>query len=56
MRGYLDGLRHWNGANGNYDFDAVPQRGLGVNEVVMVRWDPAKGTWVGISKPGGDAR
>jgi branched-chain amino acid transport system substrate-binding protein len=56
IRAYLAGLHRWNGANGAYDFDAVPQRGLGINGVVMVRWDAAKDAWVGISKPGGAVR
>lgn len=56
LRDYLDGLRGWSGANGAYDFRAAPQRGLGMSGVVMVRWDKAKNSWVGISKPGGTVR
>jgi branched-chain amino acid transport system substrate-binding protein len=54
IRDYLSGLRGWVGINGAYDFKAIPQRGVGVNGVLMVRWDPAKDTWVGVSKLGGD--
>jgi branched-chain amino acid transport system substrate-binding protein len=38
LREYLAGLRGWVGANGAYDFRAIPQRGLGENNVVMVRY------------------
>lgn len=53
IRDYLANLRGWVGINGAYDFRAVPQRGVGVKNVVIVRWDPAKETWVGVSKLGG---
>jgi branched-chain amino acid transport system substrate-binding protein len=53
IRDFIDNLKGWTGINGPYDFRAVPQRGLGVNAAVVVRWDAAKGTWVGVSKPGG---
>jgi hypothetical protein len=39
---------------GPYDFRTVPQRGIGVNSVIMVRWSPDKGTWTGVSKAGGE--
>jgi branched-chain amino acid transport system substrate-binding protein len=54
IRDYIANLRGWVGITGQYDFKAVPQRGLGINNVIMVRWDNAKDTWVGISKPGGE--
>lgn len=53
LRQYLAGLRGWNGIDGTYDFNATPQRGLGISSVVVVRWDAAKGTWIGVSKMGG---
>jgi branched-chain amino acid transport system substrate-binding protein len=54
VRAYLAGLRGWVGENGRYDFVAVPQRGLDGSTTVIVRWDPAKGTWVAASKLGGE--
>jgi branched-chain amino acid transport system substrate-binding protein len=54
IKDFIDGQRGWVGINGQYDFHAVPQRGVGVNNVIMVRWDPAKDTWVGVSKLGGE--
>lgn len=49
----LSNLKGWVGASGVYDFPAYPQRGIGENGIVIVRWDAAKGTWVGVSDPGG---
>jgi branched-chain amino acid transport system substrate-binding protein len=53
IREYVANLRGWAGIVGTYDFRAVPQRGIDIDQVVIVRWDPAKETWVGVSKPGG---
>jgi branched-chain amino acid transport system substrate-binding protein len=44
---------HWNGIAGHFDFKAVPQRGLDVNDVIMVQWRPEKDDWIGVSRPGG---
>jgi branched-chain amino acid transport system substrate-binding protein len=53
LRSYLLNLRGWVGADGPYDFQAAPQRGIGENNVVMVRWDVSKGAGVAMSKFGG---
>jgi branched-chain amino acid transport system substrate-binding protein len=53
IRDYINGIDGWVGVNGPYDFHASPQRGLGINAVIVVKWDKVKGTWVGLSKPGG---
>jgi len=53
VRDYFEGLHGVAGAVGAYDFTNYPQRGIGLSNVVLVRWDPAKGTWVGASRPGG---
>jgi branched-chain amino acid transport system substrate-binding protein len=52
VREYIAGAR-FSGVNGSYDFKAHPQRGLDANAVVVVRWDAAKDTWVGVSRFGG---
>ena len=36
------------GIYGPHDFIAIPQRGLGIGSVVMIRWDPVRG-WVAAS-------
>jgi branched-chain amino acid transport system substrate-binding protein len=53
IRDYVANMHGWSGISGVYDFRAVPQRGIDINAVMIVRWDPAKGTWVGVSKFGG---
>lgn len=53
LRAYLGGLRGWVGVNGTYDYPANPQRGVGINNVVIVRWDQTNGTGVAVSKFGG---
>jgi branched-chain amino acid transport system substrate-binding protein len=54
LRDFINGYRGI-GMFGHYDFRAVPQRGIGVESVIMVRWSPEKDTWVGVSKAGGEA-
>jgi branched-chain amino acid transport system substrate-binding protein len=51
LRAYLAQLRGDVGIYGTHDFPAIPQRGLGIDANVMVRWDPAKGTWAGLEAP-----
>jgi len=55
LKDYISTL-HWNGINGRYDFVAHPQRGLGTDTWVIVRWDPRLNYWTGASKPGGGIR
>jgi len=54
LRDYLVSLRGYVGVNGPYDFRATPQRGLSVNSMVIVRWDPVHNTEVAVSKLGGE--
>lgn len=50
---YLVKLQGWTGVDGPYDFVANPQRGIGGKNVVMVRWDLAKGKAEAVSDYGG---
>jgi branched-chain amino acid transport system substrate-binding protein len=54
IRAYIAGLQGFIGINGQYDFKAIPQRGIGAEWLVMIRWDKNKQSPVGVSKPGGD--
>lgn len=54
IRDYIANTRGWVGADGTYDFKAIPQRGIGPGSIVMIRWDPDAQNWVGVSKPGGE--
>jgi branched-chain amino acid transport system substrate-binding protein len=38
IRDYVDGLTNYPGILGMYDFTKVPQRGAGIDDVVMQRW------------------
>jgi len=53
LRDYLVNLKGVPSIDGILDFPASPQRGLGLQDVVVTRWDPAKHTWVAVSQPGG---
>lgn len=52
IRDYITNLR-WRGIYGPFDFHAVPQRGVGIDAVLIQRWDAAKDGWIGVSRPGG---
>lgn len=51
LREYLAGLQHWVGASGDYDFRKIPQRGIGLDAVVVYRWDAAKNDYVVLPAP-----
>jgi branched-chain amino acid transport system substrate-binding protein len=53
LRQYIEGLHSFAGINGIYDFRDGSQRGLTANTAIILQWDAAKGTWTGMSKPGG---
>lgn len=53
LRTYLSNLKGFTGVDGSYDFHAIPQRGIGLSSIYMVRWDNAKGDWTGLSRGGG---
>jgi branched-chain amino acid transport system substrate-binding protein len=53
IRDYIDNLRGWSGINGTYDFRAYPQRGIGIESVIVQRWDPATERGIAVSRPGG---
>ena len=54
VRAYIAGVRGWAASGGVYDFSKYPQRGVGQDASVVARWDPAGGTFVAASKPGGE--
>jgi branched-chain amino acid transport system substrate-binding protein len=53
IRDYIVNLTGFVGVNGPYNMKVRPQRGLDASAIYMVRWDPAKGTWIGVSGPDG---
>jgi branched-chain amino acid transport system substrate-binding protein len=56
IRDHINQIKDWPGANGRYNFQAVPQRGLGAATIFVARWDPARNDWTAVSKAAGDPR
>ena len=50
---HVRGLRNYPGINGLYDFQKVPQRGIGEDSAVITRWRPDLKTWQIVSQPTG---
>ncbi|HZT52257.1 MAG TPA: ABC transporter substrate-binding protein, partial [Stellaceae bacterium] len=50
LHDYLEHLKGYAGIDGIYDFTRIPQRGLDINNALVVRWDAAKKDWVPVSK------
>ncbi len=53
VRDYVNNLHGWTGINGLYDFTKYPQRGIGDDALVMVRWDPVNEAGIPLTLPGG---
>jgi branched-chain amino acid transport system substrate-binding protein len=53
LRDHLAHLKDFAGANGTYDFEKVPQRGLSVENAVVTRWNRASKRWDVLSQPTG---
>jgi branched-chain amino acid transport system substrate-binding protein len=56
IRDYLVNLHGFAGVNGIYDFRDGRQRGIGINAVVIDRWDPVRNRFTAVSQPGGALR
>jgi branched-chain amino acid transport system substrate-binding protein len=56
LRDYLVNLQGWAGTNGRYDFKKYPQRGLGLESLLVAKYDNAKGVFTAASGPGGALR
>jgi branched-chain amino acid transport system substrate-binding protein len=54
LRTYLLNLHGYAGVNGPYDFTRFPQRGLGENSALIVKWDTGRGAAVAVSRFGGE--
>jgi branched-chain amino acid transport system substrate-binding protein len=53
LHAYLLDLRGYAGVNGPYDFGRFPQRGLGENSALIVKWDLNRSAAVAVSRFGG---
>ena len=54
IRTYIANLTSFAGAAGIYDFRSSAQRGLTEKDLVVMRWDPDRTTWVQVSRLGGE--
>ncbi len=53
VRAYIAGMQNYPGTNGFYDMQGKPQRGLGLKNVIVTRWDNAKDDFVVVASNGG---
>jgi branched-chain amino acid transport system substrate-binding protein len=53
LNDFLQHQNGWAGINGFYNYTNGSQRGLGIDDVIIDRWDPAKADFVAVSKAGG---
>lgn len=56
IRDYILHQRAYRGVAGSFDFTDGSQRGLGQQDMMIMRWDAAKGSWTSASKLGGAVR
>lgn len=53
LHDYLEGLHGFAGTNGMMDYRDGSQRGIGLDAVVILRWNSAKDDWDPVSEAGG---
>jgi branched-chain amino acid transport system substrate-binding protein len=53
LNDFIQHQNGWVGINGVYNFTNGSQRGLGIDDVIIDRWDPAKSDFAVVSKAGG---
>jgi branched-chain amino acid transport system substrate-binding protein len=53
LNDFIQHQNGWVGINGVYNFTNGSQRGLGIDDVVIDRWDAGKSDFVAVSKGGG---
>jgi branched-chain amino acid transport system substrate-binding protein len=53
VRDYIANLTDFAGIDGLYDFKANPERGLGPESSIVVRYDAQEKAWMWLSHPGG---
>ena len=52
IKAYIEGIKDYPGITGVYNFTDGDQRGLNINDIVMMRWDGTKSAWSAVSKFG----
>ena len=56
LNDFIQKTKGWIGINGSYDYTDGSQRGVGIDGVVIDRWDAAKDDFVVVSKAGGGTK
>jgi branched-chain amino acid transport system substrate-binding protein len=56
LNDYIQHTKGWAGINGLYDYTDGNQRGVGIDGVVIDRWDSTKSDFVVVSKGGGSLK
>jgi branched-chain amino acid transport system substrate-binding protein len=54
IHAYIANLADFAGIDGFYNFKENPERGLGPDSAIVVRYDPAKKAFIWLTKPGGE--
>ena len=55
IKNYIEGIKDFAGITGTYNFSAggsADQRGLTINDVVMMRWNSGSSSWSAVSRFG----
>ena len=53
LHDYIENLHGISGISGDYDFRDGSQRGLSIDKLLVMKWDPPKDTWTAVSGHGG---
>jgi branched-chain amino acid transport system substrate-binding protein len=53
VQDYLQHLKGFPSIVGFYDFEKTPQRGLGIDNAIMTRWNAGRQRWEAVSQVGG---
>ena len=48
LRDAFNSVVGWPGMLGRFDFHAIPNRGLGLKALIVLKWDPAHSSWIGV--------
>jgi hypothetical protein len=48
LRDAFNSVVGWPGMLGRFDFRAIPNRGLGLKAIVVLKWDAAHSNWIGV--------
>jgi branched-chain amino acid transport system substrate-binding protein len=56
LHDYIEGLHGFAGMNGILDYRDGNQRGVGINAILVLKWDAGRDDWLPVSELGGNPR